>query len=142
MAQINNLKQAFKELCKYYLLICSLSACIVINKVIPIFFFKILLHDLASTNLSFSRLTYQYDYYKSKSVEDIANKIAVNPDRVMVYVERNKTSYTKNQIKGLSEFGDVTLKTEVKDISSYGILKELQLIDRQLGLTITSKEIK
>lgn len=87
-------------------------------------------------------LTYQYDYYNSKSVEDIATKIAVNPDRVLAYLERNKESYTKDQIKGLSEFGDVTLKTEVKDISSYSILKELQLVDRKLMLSKNTKARK
>lgn len=80
-------------------------------------------------------LTYQYDYFTMKSVEDIANKVGVNPDRVMAYIERNKTRFTKDNIKGLSEFGDVTKKTQVKNISSYKVLKELQLIERQLLLS-------
>lgn len=85
-------------------------------------------------------LTYKYDFYKMKSVEAIANKVGVNPDRVMAYIERNKTSFTKEQLTGLSEFGDVTLKTQVKEISSYKILKELHIVERNLLLSKNTNE--
>src|SRR5690606_16670767 len=85
-------------------------------------------------------LTYKYDFYKMKSVEAIANKVGVYPDRVMAYIERNKTSFTKEQLTGLSEFGDVTLKTQVKEISSYKILKELHIVERNLLLSKNTNE--
>jgi hypothetical protein len=85
-------------------------------------------------------LTYQYDFCSMKSMEEIANKISVHPDRVLAYIERSKIRFNKDQIKGLSEFGDVTLKTQVKNISSYGILKELQLIERQLLLSKNTEQ--
>lgn len=80
-------------------------------------------------------LTYKYDFYKMKSVEEIANKIGITPDRVKAYIERNKKNFSKDQISDLSEYGDVTLKTQVKEINSYQILKDLQFIERELLLS-------
>ncbi|WP_146608976.1 hypothetical protein [Gelidibacter algens] len=85
-------------------------------------------------------LTYKNDFHKFKSVEDIANKIGITPDRVKAYIERNKLNFSKDQINGLSGYGDVTLKTQVKEISSYKILKDLQLIERNILLSKTTAQ--
>ena len=80
-------------------------------------------------------LEYRYDYFTNKSIEDIAKITGANPARVVAYLERNKHNFkSDNLITGLSEHGDVTLKSRIKDISSYQIMKNFQLLDRQLIL--------
>lgn len=85
-------------------------------------------------------LEYRYDYFTNKSIEDIAKITGANPARVVAYLERNKHNFkSDNLITGLSQHGDVTLKSRIKDISSYAIMQHFQLMDRQLVLSNSVK---
>lgn len=79
-------------------------------------------------------LEYRYDYYTKKSIQDIANITGADNSRIISYLERIKSSFDKTEISDLSPYGDVTVETKVKHISSYKILKDFQTQERQLIL--------
>ena len=54
---------------------------------------------------------------------------------VVAYFERIKESFSEDAISGLSKYGDVTVKTKIKHISSYKIMQDFQLMERELLLT-------
>lgn len=79
-------------------------------------------------------LSYQYDYFSMKSARHIAEKIDSDTVRVVAYLERKKHSFKTDEIIDLTEVEDVSTETKVKNISSFKILKDFQLKDRQLLL--------
>jgi hypothetical protein len=85
-------------------------------------------------------LEYRYDYYTDKTSEDISVIIEKDTDRVIAYLERIKHTFQLGEITSLSEYGDVTKKTRVKHISSFKILSELQVIERQILLSKLAKK--
>ena len=85
-------------------------------------------------------LVYRYDYYTENSVEEIASIIDRDVNRVIAYLERAKNNLEDAVISNLSKYGDVTKDTRVKNLSSFKILKELQLIERQLPLRKLANE--
>jgi adenine-specific DNA methylase len=80
-------------------------------------------------------LVYRYDYYTNKTVEEIAIIIDRDVHRVIAYFERIKNTLEHAKISGLSKYGDVIKGTRIEKFSSFKILKELQLIERQLSLS-------
>lgn len=88
-------------------------------------------------------LEYRYDYFTNNTVEEIANIIEKDIDRVIAYLERIKHTFQRGEMTSLSEYGDVTDQTRVENISSFKILKELQVIERQLPLRkLAEKRLK
>jgi hypothetical protein len=88
-------------------------------------------------------LVYRYDYYTNKTVEEIATIIDRDVHRVIAYFERIKNALGHAKISGLSKYGDVTKGTRIEKFSSFKILKELQLIERQLPLSkLTNQRLK
>jgi hypothetical protein len=85
-------------------------------------------------------LVYRYDYYTENSVEEIASIIDRDVNRVIAYLERAKNNLEDAVISNLSKYGDVTKDTRVKNLSSFKILKELQVIERQLPLRKLANE--
>jgi hypothetical protein len=88
-------------------------------------------------------LVYRYDYYTNKTVEEIATIIDRDVHRVIAYIERTKNTLEHAKISGLSKYGDVIKGTMIEKFSSFKILKELQLIERQLSLSkLTNERLK
>jgi hypothetical protein len=88
-------------------------------------------------------LVYRYDYYTNKTVEEIATIIDRDVHRVIAYFERIKNTLGHAKISGLSKYGDVTKGTRIEKFSSFKILKELQLIERQFSLSkLTNERLK
>jgi len=80
-------------------------------------------------------LEYRYDYYTSKTVKQIANIIEKDTDRVVAYLERIKHTFQNGEVSSLSKYGDIIEMSLVKEISSFKILKELQLVESHLLLS-------
>ena len=84
-------------------------------------------------------LEYEYDFFAIKKIEDIADKINVDVNQILNYLN-NRKSYIKSYY--LSENNEFVITSKIEKISSYQILKEIQLENRINLMTKNSKIIK